>query len=231
MSDCTPVVRRSRQSPRLAVRSAATGIMAAGLALLVAACGGGTSSIGSDGSPSAGASTTTPSAVGYSACMRSHGVPSFPDPDSSGHLPKGDAAQFGVSNTQLEAARGACQRMLPDTNGSFEQQTQDCIATGTCPQALVAQILTLQRGYARCMRSHGVPNFPDPTIDSEGRPVFEVSKAGLSAQYTHSSTFAAKDCDCERRLVDIRSQGSRLRTPGQRFDGRRSGAAGMRPSR
>jgi hypothetical protein len=181
------------------MNQARTAIVAAGLALLAAACGGGnTSSTGSGGSPSAGASTSTPSAVGYSACMRFHGVPSFPDPDSSGHLPKGDAAQFGVSNTQLESARGACQRMLPDTNGSFEQQTQDCIETGTCPQALVAQILTLERGYARCMRSHDVPNFPDPTIDSEGRPVFEVTKAGLSAQYTHSSTFAAKDRDCER---------------------------------
>ena len=31
-----------------------------------------------------------PSAVAYSACIRSHGVPNFPDPDSSGQVPKAD---------------------------------------------------------------------------------------------------------------------------------------------
>ena len=31
---------------------------------------------------------TPPSAVAYSRCMRSHGVPDFPDPDSNGQLPK-----------------------------------------------------------------------------------------------------------------------------------------------
>ena len=30
--------------------------------------------------------------IAYSACMRAHGVPNFPDPDSSGSLPKADRA-------------------------------------------------------------------------------------------------------------------------------------------
>ncbi len=30
--------------------------------------------------------------------------------------------------------------------------------------------MTALRTYARCMRSHGVPNWPYPSIDSEGRP-------------------------------------------------------------
>jgi hypothetical protein len=29
------------------------------------------------------------------------------------------------------------------------------------------------------MRSHGVPNWPDPSIDSQGRPVFAISISGL----------------------------------------------------
>ncbi len=60
------------------------------------------------------------------------------------------------------------------------------------------QILTVQRRYARCIRSHGVPNWPDPTIDSQGRPYFDVSKAGVSSQYTHSLAFESKDRECER---------------------------------
>jgi len=44
-----------------------------------------------------------------------------------------------------------------------------------CPQALVQQVLTEERTFAQCMRSRGVPNWPDPTIDSHGRPVFAIS--------------------------------------------------------
>ncbi len=28
------------------------------------------------------------------------------------------------------------------------------------------------------MRSHGVPNWPDPTIDSQGRPLFNIAVPG-----------------------------------------------------
>jgi hypothetical protein len=28
--------------------------------------------------------------------------------------------------------------------------------------------------FARCMRHHGMPNFPDPTNDTHGRPVFNI---------------------------------------------------------
>jgi hypothetical protein len=48
------------------------------------------------------------------------------------------------------------------------------------------------------MRAHGVPNWPDPTTDSQGRPLFDVSNAGITHQYTHSSLFESKDGECER---------------------------------
>jgi hypothetical protein len=132
--------------------------------------------------------------------MRGHGVPNFPDPGSGGQVPKADAGQLGVSSSQLQAARQACRRLYPSAGGLFEQQTQQCEQTGDCPQALVQQILTLQRRYARCIRAHGVPNFPDPTLDSRGRPYFAVGRAGLSSQYTHSAVFEAKDRVCERQV-------------------------------
>jgi hypothetical protein len=145
---------------------------------LVTACSG--SSPSSGGSWDAGGSTSSPSAVGYSHCMRGHGVPNFPDPDSSGNLPKGDAQHFGVSSSQLQAARQACQQLLPNNAGAINADSiQQCMSAGDCPQALVQQVLNEERSFARCMRSHGVPNWPDPAIDSQGRPVFVISISKL----------------------------------------------------
>ena len=108
--------------------------------------------------------------------MRSHGVPNYPDPDSGGHLPKPDAHQFGVSSSQLRATQQACQHLLPPTRGAIDAASiQQCMQADLCPQSLVQQVLDEERRFAVCMRSHGVPNWPDPTIDSQGRPVFAIS--------------------------------------------------------
>ncbi len=126
--------------------------------------------------------------------MRSHGVPDYPDPGSGGTLPKPGAQAFGVSSSQFSAAQRACQHLLPATGASIQQ----CEMTGDCPQAVVQQALNVMRKYARCIRSHGVPNWPDPTIDSQGRPFFDVSNVGITHQYTHSTLFESKDRVCER---------------------------------
>ncbi len=161
-------------------RTAAAVIAAAVLALLAAACSGGSPSTGSGGSPSAGGSASSPSAVGYSRCMRSHGVPNFRDPGSSGALPKADPQQLGVSSSQLQAVQRACQRLLPNNGRAINARSvQQCMMASDCPQALVQQVLNEERDFARCMRSHGVPNWPDPTIDSRGRPVFAISISKL----------------------------------------------------
>jgi hypothetical protein len=170
-------------------------IAAAALVLLAAACSASPSPSGSGGS-SAGGSAGSPSAIGYSACMRSHGVPNFPDPDSSGQLPKGDAQQFGVGASQYQAAQQACQHLLP-AGGSLHQQEYQCMQDSDCPPALVQQMLTADRQLARCMRSHGVPNFPDPTTDSNG-PVFNITNAGISDAASHTSQFEAELDQCAR---------------------------------
>jgi hypothetical protein len=196
MNHSTRVMRRpGRASPRPG-RTGAALIAAAGLALLAAACGGSPSSAGSGGSPNAGGPASSPSAVAYSACMRSQGVPNYPDPDSSGQLPKGDAPQFGVSTSQYQAARQACRHLLP-TGGSLQQQEYQCMQKGDCPQALVQRMLTAMVKLARCMRSHGVPNFPDPTPDSNA-PFFNITKAGISDAASHTHQFETKLNECER---------------------------------
>jgi hypothetical protein len=190
MKDSTRVMRCQRRAWPRTARIVAAIIPMAALALL-AAC---SSSQSSTASPTAAGSANSTSAVAYSRCIRSHGVPDFPDPSGSGGVPKGSAQEYGVSSSQYRVAQTACAHLLSGSVGSIQQ----CETTGDCPQAVVQQALSVMRKYARCMRSHGLPNFPDPTIGSEGRPFFDVSRAGITIQYTHSSLFGSKDRECER---------------------------------
>ncbi len=108
--------------------------------------------------------------------MRSHGVPNFPDPPSNGQVPKTSAQLLGVSSSELQAAQTACQHLYPNGSGGVLNKGSigQCEETGDCPQALVQSAMTALRAYARCVRSHGLPTWPDPTIDSEGRPGFNL---------------------------------------------------------
>jgi hypothetical protein len=195
-----PISIRSaaQQERRPAARIAAAIIAAVALTLLTAACGGSPAFTPAESATDAQGTASSPSAVAYSNCMRSHGVPNYPDPASGGQAPKTSAQELGVSSSQFSAAEQACQQLYPTDGGSFQQLIQECESTGDCPQTVVQQALNVMREYAQCIRSHGVPNFPDPTLDSEGRPFFNVSGAGISHQYTHSPQFASKDAECER---------------------------------
>ncbi len=79
--------------------------------------------------------------------MRSHGVPLWPDPESSGAFDKSKLSprQLGVSSSQIGAAEKACRSLLPTY--SVTQQPH-----------VLAQALR----FSRCMRAHGATNFPDP---------------------------------------------------------------------
>ena len=148
---------RKAKAGRPARTSPAAVATTAVLTLLAAACGGS----GSGGPGGAGASSSpngsaVASALAFSRCMRSHGVPNFPDPDSNGALPKVGPQQLGVSGSQFEAAQNACASLL---------QPND---------AQVQQTLSGMLDFARCMRSHGMPDWPDATIDSSGQPVFDL---------------------------------------------------------
>jgi hypothetical protein len=166
----------------------------AAVVIALPACTPSPSSTGSGGSSNSGGSTDSPSAVANSACIRSHGVPNFPDPDSSGQFPKTSAQLLGVSSSQLQSAEQACQHLYPN-NGSFQQRKDRCFSTGDCPQSVVQQILTAARRFADCMRSQGVRSWPDPTLDSQGRPVFAVSHAGVDP---HSPPIPDKEVECDR---------------------------------
>ena len=180
MNHSIHAMRRPRLARGTAARTAASIIATAAMALLAVACSGSPSSTSSGGSLSAagstdpGGSASSPSAVAYSHCMRSNGVPSFPDPPSSGLVPKADPQELGVSSSQLQAAQRACQHLYPANDGALGASLRQCEETGDCPQAMVQRVVNDMRLLARCMRSHGVANWPDPTVDSEGRPDFNL---------------------------------------------------------
>ncbi|MES1248371.1 MAG: hypothetical protein ABUS54_11950 [Actinomycetota bacterium] len=140
-SASAPVVLVARRAVK---RSAATAV-AGSVVLLAAACGGGRPAA----TPQHGGGP-----VAFSACMRSNGVAAFPDPDSSGVIPKESLSQLRVSSVRFHAATSACAHLLP--NG------------GRPPDASALERVKAQGlRFAQCVRRHGIPAFPDP--DGSGR--------------------------------------------------------------
>ena len=116
----------------------------------IAACGSSSSSSSSASSFSGQVSDAHAlrDAVSFAGCMRSHGVPGFQDPTSFGQFKH--EFNSSVRSPALQSAAAACQHLLP--GGGPHQSaapSQAKIAAG--------------RAFARCMRSHGFPSFPDPT--------------------------------------------------------------------
>lgn len=123
-------------------------------ALLTAACGGSTPT-GAGGSSSTGASTLHQEELAVAQCMRSHGVPDFPDPSANGGRLHVSPNSLGVSHSVYQSALNACRHLAPDATPTSQAQGQQ----------MLSQVLQ----FARCMRSHDVPDFPDP--DSSGLSV------------------------------------------------------------
>jgi hypothetical protein len=150
------------------------------LSVLMTGCGGNspTDGVASLGSHASKTSTTSPTAAGssggsgssappgsqavaYSACVRAHGVPNFPDPKVSTH---GNRVRVAVgvtpaitNNPHFKSAQQACSKLLP--GGGPGEGSNHQITPLEQSQYLKA---------AACIRSHGVPNFPDPTFSGGG---------------------------------------------------------------
>ncbi|HEY5196033.1 MAG TPA: hypothetical protein VIJ51_03295 [Solirubrobacteraceae bacterium] len=184
---------RRRGRPR---RRALAGVPVAGLALILAACGSSGPSVarlgsgttagdashsaatGGSQSPATGGSPSGPSAsraggpagggeshssigiagvtgatgLKFAACVRSHGVPSFPDPSAQG--------TFNFTGNLNRTPR-------------FQSATQTCsrllhVGGGPPSPAQQAKALAGLLKFSHCMRSHGVPSFPDPTTSPGG---------------------------------------------------------------
>jgi hypothetical protein len=114
------------------------------------------------GCGSAGTSGTGTAAVGvsggankplqYAECMRSHGVPNFPDPSPQGGIHITPSSGVNPQSPVFQSAQQACAKLGPGGPGGG-------ISSGQRSAALA---------FSRCMRAHGVPDFPDPTFQKGG---------------------------------------------------------------
>lgn len=154
----------------------ATFLLAA-VAVLLASCGGSSSGGGvAHISSSTGASTSTggapegsgqgsleAQALTFARCMRSSGVPNFPDPKGGGFLFQRGAG-VDPSSPAFEAAQAKCKKFLPPGPGS-----------GPPPSAkTLAHFLRI----AQCMRRNGVPGFPDPRTSVPSNPRAALGSGG-----------------------------------------------------
>lgn len=168
------------------------GVLAAavtGIVLLAAACAG---------TSSAGAGTflggTYTQALAYAKCMRSHGVPQFPAPDSQGNFNDSQIQQLDQNDPQERNAFFTCRGLLPNEGtGLSVTQLQD----------IQQQNLRNAVKAAHCMRAHGIENFPDPAGSTQGsginwQPVMSAEQAGGFSQNSPSYEAAFDACSGKR---------------------------------
>ena len=107
-----------------------------------------------------GGSTATKyeAALSYVDCMRSHGVPNFPDPSADGQI----NIDFAYGGKDGSPASAGIDRMSPQYI-SADQSCRHLLPGGVPTPAQDQKALAKELKFAQCMRSHGVPNFPDPT--------------------------------------------------------------------
>lgn len=98
------------------------------------------------------ASSPSEQALEFATCMRSHGLTSFPDPNSAGGFEFPVGGGINPQSPQFRSAQQACQKYLPPGPGS-----------GSPPSA---QALAAMLKISQCMRRHGIAGFPDPRISA-----------------------------------------------------------------
>jgi hypothetical protein len=178
--------RRSRLVPAGGVTLALAAVAALGL--LVSACGGSSSEGVAQVETTAPSTDASPSSndpqAAFVACMRENGAPDFPDPDSQGYFNL--TPQVPRQTPGLAAATEACESLK---RAAYALDPQ--LAAGR--RAKLQQLLD----YAACMRLHGVPNFPDPTVGdggmgfdllqsniNPGAPVFKAAEEACATSAT-----------------------------------------------
>ncbi|MDE3189335.1 MAG: hypothetical protein KGL94_00805 [Acidobacteriota bacterium] len=149
-------------------------LLAACLALAAAGCGsspaGRVAQLGTTATrsrpPSRG--STRDQALAYARCIRSHGVPLWPDPDADGAFDKSALTpqKLGVGTAQIGRAQRTCTAFLPTYSAAGQ-----------------ARVLAEALRFSRCMRAHGATNFPDPESNGAIRipHAMESSPAYLAA--------------------------------------------------
>jgi hypothetical protein len=184
----------NKLQPRRRFRAslALVGLLAT-IGLLAAACGGasknpGAASVGSttastvtsSGSSGSSGETSQSQQLQLAQCMRSHGVPNFPDPSpGGGQLNAISAAGINTQSPTYQAAEHACEKYTPGANMTPTQSAAEN---------------TKGLEFSQCMRSHGVPNFPDPITGPTGGQAINLRGSGIDQ---NSPTYQAANQACQ----------------------------------
>jgi hypothetical protein len=158
-------------------------------ATLVAGCGGSSQVPAGGASTSASAAAAVESGVAFSRCIRSHGVPNFPDPKVSGQSVR-MGSQRTIESPAFQSAAHSCQRLLPKGPPSAE------------PPSSQAQARLLN--VSACMRKHGLSGFPDPSRSPPTSPAANSAIVGSGGYFlaipesidTNSPTFERAAAAC-----------------------------------
>jgi hypothetical protein len=100
----------------------------------------------------------------YSACMRKNGVPNFPDPNAQGEIAIGPSSGVDPGSPKFQSATQTCRKLLP--NG------------GKPSPAQIAKAQQAALNFSKCMRAHGLPDFPDPTFSTGGGIGIKIQATG-----------------------------------------------------
>ncbi|MGA9076849.1 MAG: hypothetical protein WB383_00720 [Acidimicrobiales bacterium] len=165
------------------------------LTSVLAACGGGGSSASGVAhlgtTPTTLASTVVASDLAYSKCMRRNGVPNFPVPNAQGQFEALGGSGTGVDpgSPMVQHASKVCLKYLPQ-GAPFSSAYQS---------KLVVQALK----FAKCMRAHGLPNFPDPDVGPSPSGIGIAIRLGGpgSGVNPQSPTFLAAQNACQKLLL------------------------------
>jgi hypothetical protein len=145
------------------IRLLVAALLAAGV-LAVAACGGDDTA---DGNTSAAdrEQDERDAALNYARCMREHGV-DMPDPtfENGGTLQRGPTKEDNLPRSKVREAENACRKYMEDVEPPKLSEEQQ--------QEFREQALA----NARCMREHGIENFPDPQFGENGEARIRIDK-------------------------------------------------------
>ncbi len=117
--------------------------------LVLASCALAVTACGSSVKPTADLPGGQTRDLKFANCMRSHGVPNFPDPGPSGLLEIGPGSGINPQSPAFQSAQQACSRFGPRGGGLPSMSESQKLAA---------------LAFAKCMRTHGQPNFPDPSF-------------------------------------------------------------------
>jgi hypothetical protein len=112
-------------------------------------------------------------------------VPNFPDPKITVHG-NGVSVAIGINpsisgNPHFKSAQQACKKLLPEGGPGGESNHQ--ITPQEQSQYLKA---------AACIRSHGIPSFPDPTFSGGGVHLPKTAGINLHSPQVHAAEEACQ---------------------------------------